>query len=610
MKKIYAVIIIWLITAPFSILLAADLELKAYVDKNRVSVNERFTYSVEITGKSTSLPDINYPDLSAFNILAGPNQSTSIQLVNGKMTSSKTHSFVLSASETGTLTIGPATMKDEDGKTYRTDKISITVEQRQKAPSNQGQTDALKKRKDPKIAGQNLYIKTEVSNRRPYVGEQIIIEYKIYFRVSIRDNAFEQIPKYSGFWNEAFDMPSRPSVKNEIVNGVNYNVATIRKAALFPTRTGEIEIEPLKMNFEILVRSRQRGNNLFDNFFNDPFGRTVRKTVTSKPVTIDVQPLPETGKPPDFNGAVGQFDLDVSLDKTSVKVNEAIALNVTVKGQGNIKLVELPNVKVPVDIEQYDPEVSLNINNKGAGIKGWKKAEYILIPRIEGKYKIEPVSFSYFDPQKEEYRTLTSRPFVLNIRPGAVAGASKSGVRIGSRQEVELLGRDIRFIKENTRFLAIGSKNYTSLTYLLSYILPIFLFVAFVFYNDHSARMQSDTRLARSRKAGKMASRHLAQAKKLLNVEEEYRFYKAIASALQGFVQNRLNIELSDFSVQNVRRTLGEYRIDSGLVEDYVELLQESDFRQYARTDADYEKRREVFERAKSVLTGLEKWIK
>ena len=260
-------------------------------------------------------------------------------------------------------------------------------------------------------------MKTSVSKRKAYVGEEVDVEYKLYFNVSIRSYNLENIPANAGFWNEDFEMPRQPVIHSEIVNGVNYNVAVIRKTALFPTRAGKLTIEPITLTLETVVRAkRSRRNGFFDSFFDDPFNtRTVKKTVSSKPVTIEVKSPPQENKPADFSGAVGRYDFSVTLDKSNVKVNEAVSLKIKLSGTGNIKLIELPKPIIPPDMEQYEPKINSTIKRSGNKISGSKTAEYVLIPRLGGDFTIKPLSFSYFDPKDKKYVTLRSKALTVKV---------------------------------------------------------------------------------------------------------------------------------------------------------------------------------------------------
>ncbi|HGY56205.1 MAG TPA: protein BatD [Caldithrix abyssi] len=611
-KTRYLLLFAVLVSAAGALRAEDEITLRATVDRNTVAPDQQFRYTIEVSGKSMSLPDVQFPALDDFYVLSGPNTSTSVQWINGAMSSSKSFSFYLRPKKEGKFIIGKAYLTYND-KTYESNTITITVTKSAgvaSAPASKGKKAPPKQSKDASVAGKDLFLKTEVSRRKAFIGQQIVVEYKLYFRVNVRGYNVDKMPASAGFWTEEFKMPNQPVISNEIVNGVNYNVATLRKVALFPTQSGKLTIEPMQITLEALVRASRRRRSLFDSFFDDPFGRTVQKTVISKPVTVTVAELPQEGRPSTFGGAVGRFRFDAQLDKQEVAVDEPVSLKMQISGSGNIKLVQLPKIQTPPDLEQYEPKVATHINNDGARISGRKSAEYVLIPRNEGTFEIKELSFSYFDPQQKKYNTVKRGPFVIRVRAGEgqrLSGRRASGLL--NRQEVELLGKDIRFIKEESDFSPIGYRVYLSAGFWLSILGALLLFIGFFIYNERQTRLLSDERLARLVKAGKIATRQLAEAKKMIGAAEQSAFYRAVTSALQGFVQNKMNIDLTDFSEENIRRVLGQKGVDDQVIEEYMSVLQESDFRQFASIPADEAERKTFYEKARSVLTRLEKWM-
>lgn len=608
MRKKHLIGFVFFLLLAGTSLQAADINIRAYVNKNKVGINENFSYSIEVSGKTTSLPNPVAPSFENFYVLSGPNTSTNIQWINGRMSSSKVYSYYLQPKKKGKLVIPPATVTYK-GHTYKSNAITITVtDQVAQAPTAPGARKAPRQTKSKDILGQSLYLKTVVSKRKAYLGEQIVVEYKLYFRVNVRGFDFQKLPASPGFWVEEFQRPSQPAIETEIVNGLNYNVATIRKIALFPAQTGELTLQPISVIVEAQVR--RRSTSIFDSFFDDPFGSIVQKVVRSKPIKIKVMDLPEEGRPADFSGAVGQYQMQVNVDKQTAKTNEAISLRIKISGQGNIKMVNLPDPVVPPDIEKYDPKVSTHVDNLGETIRGSKTAEYILIPRMPGDFEIKPLTFSYFDPKSKKYVTLSSNPITLHITGKPVSEmAGPGGSANFDQRYVQLIGQDIRFIKEFTHFRRIGYRPYKSFAFWGLMGLGLVLFVLFVLFNDYQARLSSDERLLRSRKAGKIAAKQLSRARELLSDEKQEEFFKAVSNALQGFVRDKLNLELTDFSTPNVRKHLNERNIDKEVVDEYISVLEEADFRQFANIPATREERQAFYERAKKVLTSLEKWI-
>ena len=320
--------------------------------------------------------------------------------------------------------------------------------------------------------------------------------------------------------------------------------------------------------------------------------------------------MPETGKPNNFKGAVGNYKLSARVDKSHVKTNEAISLKINLSGVGNIKLAELPKVSIPQDIEQYEPKISSSVNKEQSKIRGSKSAEIILIPRIRGKYQIKPVSFSFFNPRTKKYQTLSTKPIYLQIDKGSRSQTAVSAQSSGlSRREVALLGKDIRYIKETSEFVPIHYKPYLATSFWVSLISALILFMVFIIIDDRNARISGDEQLARKRRAGKLASKQLSIARARLTDEDKAVFFKALSQALQGFVRDKLNLELTDFSAVNINKVLSGRGIPNDEITEYQAVLQESDYSQFAGTGSSQTECKELYNRAKSILTRLEKWI-
>jgi hypothetical protein len=343
--------------------------------------------------------------------------------------------------------------------------------------------------------------------------------------------------------------------------------------------------------------------------FDDPFGRTVQKIISSKSLALNVLPVPEKNKPANYNGDVGRYSLNITPDKTELRANEAVSVKVRVSGSGNIKLMKPPVPKFSSDMEVYDPKESTQISRDKASISGSKTVEYIVIPRYPGEYKINPVTFSYFDPAKKTYVRLKSDPILLNILPGTVSPGTPLSQSSLSKQDVELLGEDIRFIKETASFFTLGSVIYKRWYYILLYFIPVISLIATWFYAQQREKIRSDVQLARKRKANKVANRRLGAAKKVLKPDFHKEFYREVSMALQGYACDKLNIQMADFNPQIVEKILRSKINKIDLIETYLACLQESDFRQFSGSSSDFEEMKAFFDRAQSSLTQLEKYL-
>jgi hypothetical protein len=588
------------------ILFSADVSLQATVDRNQVALNERFLYTVAVSGESTSLPKPNFPALDGFSILSGPNTSTNIQFVNGAMSSSNSYSFHLMPQKVGTFKIAPATI-EVNGEIISSNHIEVKVVKSTVDKDKKNQS--IQNVKDKNVLGENLFLKTIVNKKSVFQNEQLLVKYNLYFRLSVRSYNVEKIPANPGFWMEEFKLPSQPPIGKEIINGVTYQVATLRKVALFPTRSGELTIEPMVISVDALVKKTRRSRSIFDNFFDDPFGKTVKKTLNSNPVSITVKSLPNLNRPSDFQGVVGNYRMSINPDKTELKANEAVSIKLSIAGEGNLKLLTPPKLKLPPDMEVYDPKEKTSITREKDRVGGSKMIEYVVVPRFKGKYKIDPVSLSYFDPRKSKYFRLITDPILLNILAGDV---SASGLMAGSnlsKQDITLLGEDIRFVKESAEYYMVGERLYRNWFYLLSYLIPLLCLALAWQYSVYRNKMRGDVRLARRRKAGKIAAKHLSKARQTLKQNDRGEFYRATTQALQGFVCDRLNIQISDFSSVDVEKDLEKAGLGGDEINEYLTCLQESDFQRYSGSDADAGQLKLFFERVRKILTRMEKYI-
>ncbi|MCC6256661.1 MAG: protein BatD, partial [Ignavibacteriaceae bacterium] len=413
----------------------------ATVDNNKVAENDRFELRFTFEGKNlNNLKNFNPPSLKEFKVLSGPNQSTSMQIINGVSSSSLTLSYILLPNTTGTYTIGSASIQSED-KTFTTDPIKINVVKGSQKPKDQSNSQVS----NEEIA-KNLFIRATIDKNKVYLGEQVTITYKLYTRLNIAAQmSVDKLPQYQGFWAEELETARNITFNREVIDGQQYSVGLLKRAALFPNQTGKLEVTPFELTIPIQVQKKKSQNNVWDDFFGDPFGRSevVEYQAKSNTLKLDVIPLPENNKPSSFRGAVGRFDFDVSIDKQKTKTNEPITLKFNISGSGNIKLLELPPFELPNGFEKYDPKIEEQINRSGK-ISGTKKAEYLLIPRIAGSREIPAIEFSYFDPENKSYHTIKSKSFNVTIEQG-----QSTGNDIVNQQNINQLESDIRYIKTN-----------------------------------------------------------------------------------------------------------------------------------------------------------------
>ncbi len=610
-KRILQRLIIFvLVTGIFSPLYSAEIEISASVDRTVIGLNQAFTLTIDISGeKANNVGDPQIPDISDFAAYMGSSgTSQNIQIINGRMSISRSISFTYTATKLGKFTIASAVIKLGD-KVYSSRPIPIEIVNvaQQQQPQQRGSPWQAPTRAEDQITGDNLFLKVTANKRRVYVNEPLILSYKIYTRVSVTQYGINKAPETAGFWVEEFPLGNQPVTKEEIVNGKKFIIAEIKKMALFPTDAGIKTIGPLEIECDVRVQTRRR--SIFDSFFDDPFfGRTVRQVVNSKPVTIEVLPLPQEGKPADFSGLVGNFNLLANVDKKAVKTNEAISLNIKILGKGNIKMIPTPKVELPPDFEKYEPKVTENIDRVENSISGFKAYEYVLIPRHPGLQKIKPVTLSFFDVASGQYKILKTPEMMINVEKGSDEFMTiTSGL---SKEEVKLLGKDIRFIQlSNVPFNKIGSLFYKSFYFILILLIPAIFIASSYGYRRHLDKLTENVAYARSLKANQMAMKRLHKAKKLLSEKNQKEFYAEISNSMMGFLGDKFNIAAAGIITDKVEGLMRSRGVDEQVIKQYLSCLHICDYQRFAPSNARLDEMNRFFDQANQAIVALEKII-
>jgi hypothetical protein len=536
----------WMLGAPLAPR-AADLQFTASVDRTAISLSETLTLTFEVQSGGLSAPDPKLPDLSDFRTISGPNQSSTFQLINGRTSSSKIYTLILQPRREGTLTIGAAELV-YDKKRYQTEPIAISVASVGSAPPPQTQSTPSVPTPRSAASGDDLFVQVSADKNQAYQNEQVVLTYTIYTKISVSAYEISKLPAMPGFWVEEFPAPPQgPDVRDVVIGGTHYRAAVIRRVALFPTRTGELRIDPLEVTCQVQVRdTRRRSRDPFDLLFDDPFSRfrTQEKLIATDPLSLRVLPLPEAGKPANFSGAVGDFDLDVSLDRRAASTNEALTMTVRCSGSGNIKMLPPPDFRAPPDFEAYEPKESVQVNKSGSRVSGAKTYEYVFIPRFPGKQKLPAISFSYFDPAAKSYRTLTEGGFELTIGQGSSNLVTiPAGV---SKEEVKLIGEDIRYLKSVGRLQPLTVAGRLPAGHWLGMILPPILGALFMAAVRFSGTAPVQARW-QARRAYARAQRDLRQLARIAasnpSARDRFmRFYGGAHRALISYLGEKLQL--------------------------------------------------------------------
>lgn len=614
-KLIYT--ILFLFFAVYSIEAQEEVTFRT-ICKKQVYVGEQFQVSYELSGDGK---DFRTPNFTNFEVLGGPFTSTSssVQIINGSVsrTNTQTFSFHLRAIKEGVFNIPEASIT-VDKKRITSEPMEINVVSNSGGSSYYNQSNSQQSSSSSRVESDNreIFLEAVPSKRKVFLGEQVLLTYRIFFTIPISQLSVSKSPSYSGFWTKDITDNNGSLQQSSVMrDGKQYNVATIQEIVLFPQKSGTLTIDPLDISCIAQIRqerTRSRGYDPFEDFFGDVLGSSytnVRKDIKSQPINIEVEPLPSANKPASFKGAVGQYTFTSKIDKNELNVNEAFTLTLTVSGKGNIELLELPKPVFPPDFEVYEPKITSSVKSNALGINGNKKAEYIIIPRVAGDFDINEIEFSYFNPNLEKYETLKSEKHQITVKK--TNGSDNSGsVYVPGQADIKYLGKDIRHINtDDTKLNITGTTFYMSTAYIVIIILMFVIFIAGLILNKKINKFNSNQVLVKNKKATKIAKKRLSNAYNYMNSNNESGFYEEFSQALWGYISDKLNIERSQLSMDSVREMMAHKNVSEDIINEFVELLNSCEFARFAPGNSS-KKMDDLYNKGIEVITKAEKHLK
>lgn len=558
--------------------------------------------------------DFRAPSIKGFDVLMGPSraQQSSTQIINGNVssTSSITFTYILMAEKEGTFNIPGASIV-ADGQSVTSNSLTIKVLPPDKADGagggNQGSSGSSRgQAAGSKITNQDLFITATASKTNVYEQEAILLTYKIYTLVDLR-TLIPKMPDLKNFHTQEVELPNQKTWSLEHYNGRNYQTTVWSQYVLFPQQTGKLEIPSI--SFEGTIAQRVQTDDPFDAFFNGGSNYVeVKKNLVTPKLVVNVKPLPD-GKPANFSGGVGEFNISSSINTRELKTNDAITIKLIISGTGNLKLINTPEIAFPKDFEVYDPKIDNKFNLTREGLSGSKVIEYLAIPRHAGNFTIPPVEFSYFDLKTNSYKTLKTEPYELKVEKGE-GNADQIIADFTNKEDLKVLGNDVRYIKMgDTNLTRKGDFFFGSVGYYLWYIIPFVLFIGFVVVYRKKAIENANVAKVRTKKANKVATKRMKNAGKLLNENKKEAFYDEVLKALWGYISDKLNIPVSQLSKDNIEEELNKYGVAPELIKDFIDTLNECEFARYAPGDAN-KAMDKVYTAAIDVISKMENSIK
>jgi hypothetical protein len=570
----------------------AQVDFTANASRNKIAINERLRIEFKMNVDGDNFTP---PNFVGFQVVAGPSQSVSQSWINGASSMSKSYTYVLKPTKTGTLSIQQAVMTYQ-GNEYKTIPQIVNVTgavETPKGPDDQSIT-----------ADDSIHLVAEVSNENPYLNEAIRVVYKIYVSNQTGVTGWNELdsPKYRDFWSQNIDNRNR-QVQNGTYLGEPYRYLVLREAVLYPQKTGILEIEPLTLDVQVQIPTNRK------DFFGRPYMTTASKTVSAGKREINVKNLPSLGRPASFTGAVGDFNFKVETDRAQLDAGESLTASISVTGSGNLKLMELPKLKAPQSLEVYDPERKNSVTTNIYGMRGSITDRYTVVPQYGGKYVVPPVEFSYFDPKKEQYFTENSGEMLLMVDGDAPTTALENPVKESVNDGKNVIQNNVQFafiktdteLEDQTRSYFFNSMSYWSILGGSFLLLPLILI-----FKRQQEKRGADVTGNRVRTANKLSKKYLSTARKNLGNHEL--FYISLEKSLHNYLKSKLHIQTGDMSKNKVDELLSQKGGALAIRKEFGELLASCDFARY--TPSSEATMKDDYEKAGRVLNEMDKQLK
>jgi tetratricopeptide (TPR) repeat protein len=597
----------------------AQVKFSASAPKS-TPVNQQFQLNYTVENGSASA--ISSPALTDLKIVGGPYETQSFQF-NGKLTRSTTYSYVVQPIKEGTFKIGKATAKIE-GVNMESNELTITVtgpvkqqaqrrdpfdpfgffdqdpfQQQTRQPSQKELQD--QEAQNQKILKQNVFIRLVPGKGDLYVGERTTATLRLYFSAGygIANCALSMAPSFESFWSQDVQMPKGEKPRQETINGQKYNVVDIQIYNLYPQRAGTLKSSSAQL--EIIVQAPVNNFIGYQNF---------RMKADCPGIAFNVKDLPTAGKPKDFAGAVGQYTYSAKLSSSEDKTDNAVTYSVIISGTGNLKTIALPKPEFPDGFEVFDPKVKDDVTNSAAGMSGSKQYDYLVIPRQPGDYKIPASSFSYFDPSAGRYISLSSPELSLKVTGEPSQNPNSGTGAVASKEDISALHSDIRYIKTKAGDLNKGNRPFFgSVAYIGLLATPFLLFIGLIFVKRRNEDLAADLVGAKRRRATKLAKKRLSAAEKHLSKNDKPAFYDEVSRAIWGYLGDKLNIDQSQLSKDNVEEKLLSKNVKTESIAKLKGLIHTCEIALYAPVGGEDEMKQD-YNIAVALITDLEDEIK
>ncbi len=573
------------------------------ISPGNVIAGRNFSLTFRLSNGEANAP--KPPELKGCDLLYGPSVSTmsSSQYINGRMSSSMSVDFtyMYKAVTPGKVNVPEVTI-NSGGKSYTSSATSFEIlppDRQVQQGQQQGQqsrpqvaADDPSTQRPGSVSPNDLFVRVSFSKTHAYEQEAVMATIKVYTKYSITSFLVTQQPLFDGFLSE--ELPVNLEVNLENYNGQNYNTAVLKRCLLYPQKSGKLTVNSGK--YDITIQQFELVNM---GFFTTQ--RPVERQITteSNMASIVIDPLPEP-KPTGFNGAVGNFTASVELNPELLRTNEAAVYSYTVKGTGNIRYLKQPVIEFPAGIDQYTPKTDIDARIVGANTSGTYKVDYTIVPQEAGKVVIPGTPFVYFDLDKNEYVTIDTRSFDLNIARGA------STSTVVEQKAIDKTMHDILHIKPLTGKQSKETAYvFHNGLYWAAFIVGILVLVAIAVIYRRQLKFNADVKGKRHARANRMAAKKLKTAREYMKSHQNDKFYAELAKAMWGYISDKLGIAPSQLLRDNISSQLADYGASQQTVDEVLNVLDECEMARFTPQHSDQEVA-QLYDNAVNAIKNLE----
>ena len=469
-------------------------------------------------------------------------------------------------------------------------------------PINNQKTKNTNNNNKKVVSGNQLFINATTNKREIYVGEQIIVTYKLHTRLNNLENyEIPSEPNLNGFWKKDLSISSR--FKQENINGITYLTAVIKKTVLTAQKSGKLTIDPIEVTCNTRVLNQQNRSRSWPNFGN--VYSLKKEFISSRPIVINVSELPNP-KPKGFKGAVGEFNISSNIDKIELKANDAITYSIKITGTGNIELIDAMKINFPEDFEVYDPKINDKII-EGGNKRSTKNYEFLLIPRYEGSYEIPSYTFIFFNPKTKKY--ITKKTSKYNISVLKSDNNEKGYVPI-TQQEIIESNKDINYIKIDTVLVKKSDKNQNLKLFYLLFFLPILVIIILRIILFFKKDVITNILDRKHKIANKIANKKLRKASECIKNKNFEGFFEETEKSLWGYFADKFKVQIADLSKESVESYFNDNNIKKDVEIRFIELINHCEFARYAPSNNKDKQMSDILSSAKKIIIDVESELK